>query len=246
MHSTSVSQPCSSTVLRLAGSIRQSVQQVQRHAEQVQEHAANHVAVADGGQFCVRVAGGEGSARRRRRGFARPASFQPAGRLPKAAAGIPGGPGGIAVKLGEGAAAPGAEINLDQQRFSLHGQAARRGDGLCGLQGAAHRTAEHRGEARGGEALAPAARLVTAAHHRALGQNGQQGCGRSGRNARGGSGGCGSSSKRFFFEKKNQKTCDSMSALSRCGTRQRQEKFFASFFQKRSLFPSLVTPARRR
>jgi hypothetical protein len=43
----------------------------------------------------------------------------------------------------------------------------------------------------------------------------------------------------FFFEKKNQKTFAPLSRHNRISPRQRSQKFFASFFQKRRIFPTL-------
>jgi hypothetical protein len=42
--------------------------------------------------------------------------------------------------------------------------------------------------------------------------------------------------KRFFFEKKKQKTFVYLGALARACQRPQEQKFFGSFFQKRTFF----------
>jgi hypothetical protein len=55
----------------------------------------------------------------------------------------------------------------------------------------------------------------------------------------------------FFFEKKKQKTFAPLSRVRPRGPRQRKQKFFGSFFQKRTLYklynftPLQVTPSTR-
>jgi hypothetical protein len=51
------------------------------------------------------------------------------------------------------------------------------------------------------------------------------------------------SSKHFFFEKKKQKTFMSWDAPFRTGTL-KDQKFFGSFFQKRTSFLSFLHPCR--
>jgi hypothetical protein len=48
--------------------------------------------------------------------------------------------------------------------------------------------------------------------------------------------GGGEVSKDFFFEKKKQKTFDYCSHVSRTGAAPNEQKFFGSFFQKRTAY----------
>ena len=240
---TSVSEPCKSTVLRLAWVDAQAVQQVERHAEQMHQDAADHVAVADGGEL------GVGVSRRQRLQRGNGAGLHGQHRLAarccaEAASGVPDRPVGVAIELGKVAATPGAEVDLDQQRFGLNGEAVRGGDRLGGLQGATDRTAEHRGQASSGEVIAEAAGLVAAGIvKRVVGAAGEAAADLAvlGVAEQVDAGGQGSGS----FLKKRTKKLLPLRGLSPGKFAAALAEVFCFFFSKKKRLSSLITPHQR-